>query len=397
MTVRAAWLQPTGQTREDTRITLSTLLTPSGQAATDPPLRSRAGIVPGGFALSGTAGMQCSIGPGRAVIQGLQTDQGAYMVAVTAPQLLTFADGDPLHGRIDLVELVVRDDDYEQSGVSAAQVRLVQGTASATPSPPTSGPGSSIPLYHVSVPAGTSAGTGGIAWLTAAVTALHYPMVALGGITPSGGFNGAYAGQYRDSSTVLQRWSGTSWVSYSKAIGGIVPNGTLTVGNYTGQYRDSGGFLERWDGSAWAHVEGRAKVLFSVSQTAMQTVGSGPWTPMQLNSVDVDDSGGWNGTDTYTVPRTGWWRVSAHIAWTGDSPNGSRGARVLINGIGLPRGTWLTLAGTSSAIVVGGQCLVRLTAGNTLQLAGSQNSTVSVRTLGGSGYYCNLSAEWIRS
>jgi hypothetical protein len=352
MTVRAAWLQPTGQTREDTRLTLAALLTPSGESAEATPLRSRAGIVPGGFTLTGISAMQCSIGTGHAIIQGIDTDQGAYLVAVTAPETLTIADGDPAHGRIDLIELAVIDDAYDNTGVTQAVVRLVKGTPSAAPAAPPSGPGSAIPLYTVSVPAGTSAGTGGIAWNTAAVTTLHWPVVALGGIMPTSGFKGAYIGQYRDS----------------------------------------GGQLQRWDGSAWL----RATILFSASQTATQSVDPSTWTTLTLQSIDVDEAAGWNGSTTYTVPRTGWWRVSAHAVWANDSQTGMRGARLLVNGVGVPRTTWLTPAG-NGAVAVGGQGLIKLTAGSTLTLAGYQTHTAAVKTLGGSGYACNLSAEWIKS
>ncbi|XUM04519.1 hypothetical protein ACQ86F_15465 [Streptomyces venezuelae ATCC 10712] len=128
MTVRAAWLHSTGQTREDTRLALSALLTPNGQSAAETPLRSRPGIVPGGLVLTGTAAMQCSIGTGRAVVQGVDTAQGAYMLAVTAPETLTLADGDPQFGRIDLIELAVLDDAYDRSGATDAVVRVVRGT-----------------------------------------------------------------------------------------------------------------------------------------------------------------------------------------------------------------------------------------------------------------------------
>ncbi|MFE1233730.1 hypothetical protein [Streptomyces sp. NPDC058745] len=395
MTVRAAWLQPTGQTREDTRIALSVLLTPNGQSPSETPLRSRPGIVPGGLVLTGTSPMQCSIGTGRAVVQGGDTAQGAYMVAVTAPETLTIADGDPQNARIDLVELAVLDDAYDRTGATEAVIRLVKGAPSATPVAPNSGPGSAFPLYTVTVPAGTSAGTGGIAWNTA-VTTLHYPMTALGGIMPTSGFKGAYVGQYRDVAGLLQRWDGTTWVSYPKPIGGIAPHGTMTTGAYTGQYRDNAGILQRWDGTAWQYAEGRATILFSASQTAMQSVPANDWTTVTLQGVDIDDSGGWSGGNTYTVPRTGWWRVSGHVCWSGDSASNMRGARILSGGVGIPRMTWLTPAG-GGAVVVGGQGLIKLTAGSTLQLAAFQNHTAAVRTLGGSGYYSNLSAQWIRS
>ncbi|MFF1507784.1 hypothetical protein [Streptomyces sp. NPDC058326] len=396
MTVRAAWLQPTGQTREDTRLTLAALLTPSGQSAQETPLRSRSGIVPGGFVLTGSSPMQCAIGTGRAVVQGKDTAQGAYLVAVTAPETFTLTDGDPQYDRIDLIELAVVDDTFDRTGTTAAVVRLVEGEPGATPVAPPSGPGSTLPLYTVRVPKGTSAGTGGVGWTTGAVTTQHWPVVALGGIIPASGFKGAYVGQYRDVAGLLQRWDGTTWVSYAKPIGGIAPHGTLTTGGYVGQYRDNAGVLQRWDGTAWQYAEGRATILFSASQTALQSVPAGEWTPVTLQNVDIDDFNGWNGTNTFTVPRTGWWRVSAHTAWINDASTGMRGARVIVGGVGVPRMTWLAPAGPG-AVTVGGQGLVKLFAGNTVQLAAYQTHTGTVRTLGGSGYSCNLSAEWIRS
>ncbi|MGW8768233.1 hypothetical protein ACWGN5_37800 [Streptomyces sp. NPDC055815] len=397
MTVRAAWLHSTGQTREDTRLALSALLTPSGSSATSPPLRSRPGIVPGGFALTGTSAMQCTIGTGRAVLQGYETAQGAYMIAVTAPETLTIADGDPQYGRIDVIELAVLDDAYDKSGSTDAVIRLIKGTPAAIPVVPASGPGSSFQLYTVSVPAGTSAGNGGVQWTApGVVTTKHYPMTALGGIMPTSGFNGVYVGQYRDVSGLLQRWDGTTWQSYPKAYGGIAANGTVTTGAYTGQYRDNAGVLQRWDGAAWQYAEGKATVLCTVSQTTMQSVPAGTWTPITLNNVDIDDLAGWNGTDSFVVPRTGWWRVTGHIAWNGDSTTGVRGARIHLGGVGVPRMTWLSPASTG-AVTVGGEGLIKLTAGNVLQLAGYHNHTAAVRTLGGSGYYSTLTAQWIRS
>ncbi|MFG2111549.1 hypothetical protein ACGFRB_02730 [Streptomyces sp. NPDC048718] len=398
MTVRAAWLQSTGQTREDTRMALSALLTPSGQSAAETPLRSRPGIVPGGLVLTGTAAMQCVIGTGRAVIQGNDTAQGTYMIAVTAAETLTLTDGDPQYGRIDLIELAVLDDTYDKSGRAEAVIRLVKGTPSATPVAPASGPGSAFPLYTVAVPAGTSAGSGGIAWQSA-VTTLHYPMTALGGIMPTSGFKGAYVGQYRDVSGLLQRWDGTTWVSYPKPIGGIAPSGTATTGGYTGQYRDNAGVLQRWDGAAWQYAEGKGKILFAATQwqtTEAQSIAPNIWTLLTLPTVEADDAKGWNGTDTYVVPRSGYWRISAQAAWSNDGQTGMRGARVSVNGVVQSRMSWLTPA-ANGTITVGGSALIHIDAGKTVQLSGYQSHTAAVRTLGGSGYSCTLTAEWLKA
>ncbi|MFD6791689.1 hypothetical protein, partial [Streptomyces anthocyanicus] len=335
-----AWLLPEGQTREDTRLTLAALLTPSGQSAEETPLRSRAGVLPGGLLLNGGAPMQATIGTGRAIVQGKDTAQGAYLVAVTAPETLTIEDGNAQYDRIDLIELAVIDDLYDRTGTTEAVVRLVKGTPSATPVAPAGGPGSVLPLYTVKVPKGTSAGTGGIAWATA-VTTQHWPVVALGGIMPTSGYKGAYTGQYRDAAGLLQRWDGTTWVSYPKAIGGIAPIGTA-AGSYAGQFRDSGGGLQRWDGAAWQHTEGTSTLLLSATQwltAQQQSIAANTWTVLSLPTVEVDDGSGWNGTTTYTVPRAGWWRISAHATWEGAAATGVRGARVLVSGAGQSRMT----------------------------------------------------------
>ncbi|MFF3333248.1 hypothetical protein ACFYWX_27470 [Streptomyces sp. NPDC002888] len=357
MTVRAAWLTETGQTREDTRVTLSGLLTPNALVAENIPLKARGGIVPGGFALTGTTGsMTFTIGTGRAFVQGGRTGQGVYPVAVTEPETLTVPDGDSLYSRIDLVELVVLDSVYDGTLDTTAQVRLVKGDASATPVAPTSPNGSALPLYRITVPAKTSAGSNSLVWDTAVVS-LRYPTVALGGIVPAEGFSGAYVGQYRE---------------------------------------DSAGLLQRWNGTAWQYAEGRSTVLLSVSQTSAQSVTTGPWTQITLQSTDVDDATAWSGSNTYTVPRAGWWRVTCAITWFNEATTGSRGARVYVNGSGVPRGTWLVGAGPG-ATSVGGTCLLKLAAGDKLALYGLQNSGSTLTTLGGSGYSTNLTAEWLRS
>ncbi|MFE0454049.1 hypothetical protein ACFW2D_22755 [Streptomyces sp. NPDC058914] len=396
MTVRSAWLTETGQTREDTRVTLSGLLTPNAAVAENVPLKARGGIVPGGFALTGATGaMSLTVGPGRAFVQGGRTGQGAYPVAVTEPETLTVTDGDAQYDRIDLVELVVRDDVHDGTGATEAVVRLVTGVPAATPVAPVSPDGSALPLYLIKVPVGASAGSGGVAWGTA-VTNLRYPTVALGGIVPASGFNGAYAGQYRDNSGVLERWDGTAWVAYPRSLGGIAPAGAVTTGSHVGQYReDAAGLLQRWNGSAWQYAEGRTTVLLSVSQTTAQSVPNNAWTQLSMQVTDVDDVTGWSGSNTYTVSRPGWWRVSCTVTWTGNA-DGARGARLYVNGVGIPRGTWLVGAGPGPTSV-GGSCLLKLASGDKLTLHGLQNSGDALTTLGGSGYATNLTAEWLRS
>jgi hypothetical protein len=212
MSVRTAWLLPTSQSREDTR------LAPVGTFTPESELRTRPGALPGGnpFAATSAGAMVLQIGTGRAVVQGT-TAQGAYPVAVDVPEAVTFTDGDAQFGRLDAVVIRVYDQLFDSFGQNLALVEIVRGTPAATPvAPPL--PAASLLLWLVTVPAGTSAGTGGISWASALADRRIFTTAA-GGITPAAGgtaYDGAYDGQYKDTGSGLERWSSTAgaWQAY---------------------------------------------------------------------------------------------------------------------------------------------------------------------------------------
>ncbi|MEV5131444.1 hypothetical protein AB0K87_13240 [Streptomyces sp. NPDC053705] len=215
MSVRSAWLLPggttPGQTREDTR------LAPLGTMLPDGELSTRSGVIPGGnpFAASGAGAMSLQVGIGRGQVQGT-TAQGAYPVALDAPQVVTFADGEALFDRIDTVVLRVYDQLFDVYGQNLAALEVVAGEATATPTAPTLEP-ACLPLWDVTVSAGASAGVGGIDW-NSALTDRRRNTVAVGGIIPRGLSSdvGAYDGQYADIDGALYRWSSTAaaWQVY---------------------------------------------------------------------------------------------------------------------------------------------------------------------------------------
>ncbi|QDY78500.1 hypothetical protein [Streptomyces qinzhouensis] len=195
MTIRTVWHAPTGQTQEDTRLATSLVLTPTGS------LSSRGGVIPGGLELEGVNALQCRIMTGRAVIQ-TSARQGAYMIAVTDPEIVTLAPGSADGSRKDLIYLTVEDAPYDASGATQAVIRVVQGATAVTDPLPPSAPANSLPLFVVTV--GRNAAS--INWGT--VENRRYPTAALGGIVPTGGFDGLYKGQYRDNGDRLERWNG---------------------------------------------------------------------------------------------------------------------------------------------------------------------------------------------
>lgn len=296
MTVRAAWLQPTGQTREDTRAVPVGTMTPMGE------LTSRSGVIPGGnpFTATGTAAMQVQIGTGRAVIQGT-TAQGAYPVAATAPETLTIGDGNAQFARIDSVIARVYDGMYDTEGQTLATIEIVQGEASATPTAPTL-PAASLRLWDITVPAGTSAGTGGINWATALADRRLYT-VAVGGITPGQPY-GRYAGQWRDNAGVLERYSGTDWEPVIR-LGNA---GQLQLGDAR-LYRSTTNTLKT-DSSlvvkthkAYAGEVGRASVTFSSTTSHTRTITfATPFAAPPIVFVNINSTAG----------QTNQWHVRAY-------------------------------------------------------------------------------------
>ncbi|MFM9613919.1 hypothetical protein [Streptomyces niveiscabiei] len=282
MTVRAAWLLPggasPGQTREDTRLAPVGTYTPASELTTRP------GVIPGGSPFAATAAgvMTLQIGTGRAMVQGTAA-QGAYPVAVTSPETLTFPDGHAQFARIDSVVLRVYDGLYDASGQTLAAVEILGGEPTATPTPPAL-PAGSLRLWDVTVPAGTSAGTSGITWGSALADRRQYT-TAIGGITPrSAGtsYSGAYDGQYRDTGTGLERWSASAaaWQSYPAPPAGWLPytatltNTTLGNGNLLTRYRRYG-----------THVEAAFRLAWGSTTTGAMPRISMPVTPASLGGM----------------------------------------------------------------------------------------------------------------
>ncbi|AGP56818.1 hypothetical protein [Streptomyces rapamycinicus] len=296
MTVRAAWLltgPPAGQTRTDTR------LAPLGTFAPEGELTTRDGVIAGGAPLTATSAgpMQVQLGIGRALVQGT-TAQGAYPVAVTAPETLTVADGDAQNPRVDSLVLRVYDGLFDASGQTAVAVELIKGAPEPSPSEPTL-PASSLRLWSITVPAGASAGTGGINWASALADRRRYTS-SYGGIIPRGwgtDFAGAYDGQYRDVDGVLERWnaSAAQWETYRPPLN--VETATTGFSVASG-YTLNGYTARRTGGVAWFALEvvrkGAQLDVGAAGNINDETLGTIPagWRPPADCELSVSDGFG---------------------------------------------------------------------------------------------------------
>src|SRR5690606_25063284 len=212
MTIRSIWHINNDQTREDTRFAPVGMMTPNSTSA----LSTYNGVIPTAgdpMSLTPTAEMTAQIEIGRAVVQGLLV-QGCYPVVITTPESIAFTDGDASNPRIDTVMIVIREDAYDSTGFTDITLQVVEGTPAASPVPPSLPTTASLRLFNVTIPAGTSAGSGGIDWDNDVEDVRTY-CVAVGGIT-IGNPSGAYAGQWKDTggpTGTLSRYNGTAWES----------------------------------------------------------------------------------------------------------------------------------------------------------------------------------------
>ncbi|MGJ5826717.1 hypothetical protein [Streptomyces ossamyceticus] len=294
MTVRSAWLLTNGQTREDTR------LTPVGTYAPESEMRTRDGVIAGGnpFAATGAGAMSLQIGVGRAQVQGTDA-QGAYPVSVDAPVTLTFTDGEAQFARIDSVVLHVYDQLFDQGGQNLAAVEIVRGTGSATPTAPTL-PSACLRLWDVTVPAGASAGVGGIDWTSALADRRHFTS-AYGGIIPRGyglAFNGAYDGQYRDNGTGLERWDAAAgaWKAYPPT-----PTRPISTRQVTAAPVNQSGAFVDFTAAAWPRItftvppSGAVFVTIGGQVSNRSTAASTAWMTWRATGAYTEAHGALNG------------------------------------------------------------------------------------------------------
>lgn len=184
-------------------------------------LQARGGLRnDGGGAVTAVAGtMGVSVAPLMAWVDGGSSlAQGGYPFTLDAAKVLTLADGHASLARVDTIAVVVRDNTFDGGGLTTAAVEVIQGTpGSGAPALPAS----AVPLRDVNVPAGLSAGTGGLSAGNLSTDRRVYTAAA-GGVLRVASQTardalGAQPGQvvYRVDSDVLQVYNGASWKTYS--------------------------------------------------------------------------------------------------------------------------------------------------------------------------------------
>lgn len=176
MTIKVLALQSGVTGLGDHRVLNGALIQTTGQ------LQIRGGIFPsGGAGLATVSAMVCSIAPVKLVIANtVASSLGPYVIVSDATVNITFADGEASVARIDRIIARAYDNANDGSGDTKGDIYYLKGQASGAA---TALPANSLLLYEVTVPAGTSAGSGGINFNTATADKRTYTSTS-GGIIP---------------------------------------------------------------------------------------------------------------------------------------------------------------------------------------------------------------------
>lgn len=260
---------------------------------------ARQGLRPdGGGAVSVVAGsMTVDVQPFTGWVDGGVSDaQGGYSFVSDAVVQLTVSPGHASLLRVDTVVAEVRDNTYDASGFTDARVRIVEGVAGAgAPALPTS----CIPLRNINVPAGASAGTGGLA---------------------SGDLG-------TDRRTYTTGLGGVLSVTDKTARDALAPQRGWTV------FREDVDRLETWDGYAWV-PQGPVVVSGQAEQDALYLFVGLQVYRTDLDELQVYTSAGWR-VATLTDPAdTGEWTAftPTWAASGGGTPSVGTGGNAYLGG-----------------------------------------------------------------
>lgn len=255
MTVRVLAVGNSNTDQVDHRSLITALTATQGNVAHRPGLFPSSSVA----ALRNDSAMVAGVGPFKAILPN-QSGAGQFLVQSDAEELLTFAAGEASVIRYDRIIVRVYNDAQDASGQSEAFVEYLKGQASGAA---TNVPNGALLLWEFPVPAGASAGTGGINFTSIGIDQRVYTS-ASGGIIPVGStselstWTSPYEGLtvYAKDIDAIYVHDGTSFKLRGQASVASFANLSSVVNPVDGSLatvRDTN-YLYQWDGSSWVNV-----------------------------------------------------------------------------------------------------------------------------------------------
>lgn len=322
----------------DHRILNGSLLTSDGQLAV------RGGVLPGATSgnLSTVSAMVARVAPLKVVIpNSISATLGPYVLVSDANVDITFDAGEAGVGRVDRIIARAYDNTNDGSGQTTGSVYYLKGQASGAA---TALPNNSVLLYEMTIPAGASAGGGGVNFANAVDKRVY--TVAQGGIFPvanatdmaaiTNGFEGMAI--YRADLDTLFVHDGTNFKARGQVTVASSANLTDITNPWSGQTaltRDTG-YTYVYNGSSWILRSGNTEHLYDQRTTDAAAVSS--TTLVTMNTITLTRVGTYafdylvNYTNTGAAGRPGFalggtstptaWRwTSLNLAYNGSTGN----------------------------------------------------------------------------
>ncbi len=258
----------------------------------------RGGVIPGlgGGDLSTVSAMVARVAPVKVLIpNSVSANLGPYLLVSDSNVDVTFDPGEASVSRVDRIIARAYDDTNDGSGLTEGSVYYLKGQASGNA---TALPDNSVLLYEMTVPAGASAGTGGVNFGNAVDQRVY--TVASGGIFPvksntdMSNITSPYEGMtvYRTDIDVLYVFDGTTWRPRGQAS--VASSASLTNINnpYDGMLavtRDTDAVYV-YNGSTWAAPKQVTKPVGRIVATGAQSIPDNTATAIAFSATDEIDT-----------------------------------------------------------------------------------------------------------
>jgi hypothetical protein len=305
----------------------------------------RAGVFPGptgNGALSTVSAMVARVGPVRGIVSNsISLALGPYLIVSDANTDITFANGEASVSRVDRIILRAYDNANDASGDTKGIVEYLKGQASGSAS---ALPNNSLLLYEMTVPAGASAGGGGVNFANAvdkrAYTGMSGGIIPIANATDMAAVANPYEGMavYRTDLDTVYIHDGTNFKPRGQASVAAEANFSDITNPWSGMVATTrnNGYIYVYDGSSWNIKAGNYQVLYDQRTTDAAAVSSTTLTTM--NTLTLGKVGTYtfeylaNYTNTGATGRPGFalggtstptaWRwTSMNIAYNGSTGN----------------------------------------------------------------------------
>lgn len=274
----------------DHRILEGSLLQPSGT------ISARGGVLPGLASgnLTTVSAMVARVAPVKVVIpNGVSAALGPYILVSDANVDITFDAGEASVARTDRIIARAYDNTNDGSGLTEGSIYYLKGTAGGSA---TALPTNSILLYEMVIPAGASAGGGGVNFANAVDQRVY--TTAQGGIIPvasntaMAAISSPHEGMavYRTDLDVLYIYDGTTWRARGQANVSSSANLSTINNPYDGMIavtRDTDAVYV-YNGTSWVQPKSFFKPVGRCVADSAQSIPDTTATAVLFGAEDFD-------------------------------------------------------------------------------------------------------------